>query len=80
VNLLVEAAARRWEREHNARAWLAWTTAALQRSKKLPDIKKLYLNNTAKTRQTWQQQHEIMMEWATKQKQAKQLLKEIDSG
>jgi hypothetical protein len=33
--------------------------------KKLPDIKKMFLNNTSKPRQTWRQQLSVMSEWAT---------------
>jgi hypothetical protein len=66
ANLRIEAVAKRWEREHNGRVWLAWHTAALQRTKRLPDIRKMFLNNTSKTRQTWRQQLAIVSEWATR--------------
>ena len=62
----IEAAAKKWEREHNARVWLAWHIAALQRMKKLPDIKKLLINNTSRPRQTWRQQLQIFSEWANR--------------
>jgi hypothetical protein len=32
--------------------------------KKLPDLRKLFLNNTSRQRQTWRQQLMIMTEWA----------------
>jgi hypothetical protein len=63
---LIEAAARRWEREHNARVWLAWHVAALSRVKKMPDLKRMLKTNTSKPRQTWRQQMAIMGEWSAK--------------
>jgi hypothetical protein len=66
LKLLIEAAAKKFEREHNARVWLAWHIAALQRMKKMPDIKRMMLNNAAHPRQTWQQQLMIMSEWAAR--------------
>jgi hypothetical protein len=45
---------------------MAWHIAALQRMKKLPDLKKMLLNNTSKPRQTWRQQLLIMSEWAAR--------------
>jgi hypothetical protein len=66
LKLLSEATARRFEREHNARAWLAWHIAALQRMKKLPDLKRMTMKNTSRPRQTWRQQLAIMTEWAAK--------------
>jgi len=32
----------------------------------MPDIKKMYLNNTSKARQTWRQQLAVMSEWAVR--------------
>lgn len=64
MKLLIEAAAKRFEREHNARVWLAWHIAAMQRMKKMPDIKKMFLNNASRPRQSWQQQLQIMTKWA----------------
>ncbi len=66
MKLLAEATAKRFEREHNARAWLAWHIAAMQRMKKLPNFKNLMLKNTSKPRQTWRQQLVIMSDWAAK--------------
>jgi hypothetical protein len=34
--------------------------------KKMPDLKKLFLNNTSKPRQTWRQQLHVMAEWAAR--------------
>lgn len=66
MRLLAEAAAKRVEREHNSRAWLAWHIAAMQRMKRIPDLKKLTVRDTTRPRQTWRQQLEIMAQWASK--------------
>ena len=62
--MLAEAAAKKWERDHNGRVWLAWHTAALMRVKKLPDIKQMMLKRTSRPRQHWRQQLDIMTKWA----------------
>jgi len=62
--LLFEGAAKKLEREQNARAWQAWHIAALQRMKKMPELKKLFVNNTEIPRQTWRQQLATMQAWA----------------
>ena len=62
--MLMEAAAKRFEREHNGRVWLAWHIAALMRVKKLPDIKQMMLQRSSRPRQTWQQQLAIVTKWA----------------
>lgn len=85
--MLIEAASRRWEREHNARVWLAWHVAALHRAKRLPDIKKMFVNNTVKPRQTWREQLQVFSAWATahnaavaRKEQATKRLREITNG
>ena len=40
--------------------------AALQRTKRLPDIKKLMSNQTSRKRQSWRQQLAIFSEWAAR--------------
>lgn len=50
-------------REQNERAWLAWHVAALSRTKKLPDFKRLQVQKPRKP-QTWQEQLEIAKMWA----------------
>ena len=64
LRLLTEATARRLEREHNSQAWHTWHLAALQRQKRLPDLKKLLSGRTYQFRQNWKQQLEIMSKWA----------------
>jgi hypothetical protein len=66
MKLLVEAAAKKYEREHNARVWLAWHVAALHRMKKLPDIKRMFLSQSSRPRQTWRQQLMVVTEWANR--------------
>ncbi len=38
---VLDAAAWRWKREHQRDAWLAWHTAMLARTKKMPSLKRL---------------------------------------
>jgi hypothetical protein len=78
--LLIEAAAKKFEREHNARVWLAWHIASLQRMKKLPDIKRMYLNNTSRPQQTWRQQLSVFSEWVAKHNAAVARQKAIEDG
>jgi hypothetical protein len=80
LKLLTEAAAKRWEREHNARVWLAWHTAALSRIKKMPDIKKMILTNTDRPRQSWQQQLAIFAEFAARKNAYVKRQEEIANG
>lgn len=55
--LVLEATARRRDAEHNARAWLAWNTAALGRAKRLPRLQSLLVKPKRRKRpQTWQEQ------------------------
>lgn len=44
------------DRAHDDRAWLAWHVAALQRMKRLPQLKKLQTRGRAPKAQTWEQQ------------------------
>ena len=53
------------QREHNARAWLAWHVAALTRAKKFPRLDTLLAKTkTAPRRQTWEEQMVIMQAWS----------------
>ena len=64
MEAIVGGAKERVLREHNDRAWQAWTTAALMRKKKLPDLKRLLSTMASdKPHQTWQQQLAIMDRW-----------------
>lgn len=57
-----EAHKLRIEREHRARAWLAWHTAAIARMKHLPKLEDLAGRTRTRPRraaQTWQQQRDI---------------------
>ncbi|MBR1193240.1 hypothetical protein [Bradyrhizobium sp. AUGA SZCCT0160] len=49
------------EREHNDRAWLAWHTAALPRSKKFPALKKLMIRE--RHTQTAEQMLAVAKQW-----------------
>jgi hypothetical protein len=55
VDRAVSARGKTLIREQNERAWLAWHIAALTRSKRLPDLKKL-LYKPPRKQQTWQEQ------------------------
>jgi len=59
----LDAAARRLEREHNDRAWLAWHIVAMDRAKRLPKLKTLLAKSTTRSRQSWQEQLRIMDMW-----------------
>lgn len=53
----LDGASKRMTREHDARAWLAWHTAALPLAKKFPPLKDLQIGKPAASRrQTWQEQ------------------------
>lgn len=62
--LHIEAAAKRWEQEHNSWLWRIWHIAAFQRIKKLPDLKRMQVKKTEKPRQTWQQQLAVFSKFA----------------
>jgi hypothetical protein len=50
--------------------------------KKLPDIKRMMVNNTSKPRQTWREQLVIMAEWAARRNAwlERQKKKELTDG
>lgn len=66
VQIWLDGAALRLKREQTERAWLAWTTAALMRSKKMPKLATLIDGKkpAPRPRQTWQEQLAIMEHWA----------------
>lgn len=51
-------------RDQNARAWMVWHIAALQRAKKLPKLKTMMVKEKPRV-QSWQEQQMIMQSWAT---------------
>jgi len=59
-----EGATQRFEREHDARAWLAWHVAALYRMppRKFPKLKTLLAPKRRRT-QSWQEQCAVMDAW-----------------
>jgi hypothetical protein len=48
--------------------------------KKLPDLKRMFLNNTSKPRQTWRQQLAIFTEWANRRNAILEKQKAISDG
>jgi hypothetical protein len=78
VKLLFEAAAARHEREHNERAWLAWHTAAFHRTKKMPQLRDIQTKHTARKRQSWREQWEVMAEWAHRRSIAKARMEQLN--
>jgi len=60
VTLHLEAARERIEFEHNARAWAAWHTAALQRSRKMVPLKQLLVGDVRRERQTPEEKRAIL--------------------
>jgi hypothetical protein len=79
MKLLIEAAAKRAERDHFGRVWLAWHIAAFQRLKKLPKLESLMVSKTSRPRQTWRQQLAVMEAWAAAREKAKKM-KEASHG
>jgi len=80
LRLLTEATAKRLEREHNALAWHTWHIAALQRQKKMPELKKLLSGRTDQSRQSWRQQLDIMSKWAAEHNEFVRRQKENGDG
>lgn len=50
-------------REHNERAWMAHTIAALQRPKKMPPLRKLLVRERNRKPQSWQDMQAIAKQW-----------------
>ncbi len=61
VQLTFDAGAERLGREHNDRAWMAWHVAALQRSKKFPQLSKLLVQR--RKQDNWRKQVEGLKNW-----------------
>jgi len=59
----MKARQRQLRDEHNARAWIAWTTAALTRAKKMPKLERLMVKDHSRRRQTAAEQYEIVKAW-----------------
>lgn len=55
---------RTLRREHNNLMWLAWHVAALQRTKRLPPLKRMLAREKPRA-QSWQEQLEIMRGFAS---------------
>lgn len=61
---VIEGVAARLAREHDERAWAAWHIAALTRTKKFPELKKMISGSAgAKPRQDWKSQEAILSGW-----------------
>lgn len=58
----LDGASKRLAREHDARAWLAWHTAALPRAKKFPKLSDLQTKKPARQK-TLAEQQAIAMAW-----------------
>ena len=58
--------------------WLAWHVAAFQRSKRLPDLKSLYIQEKPRP-QTWQEQYAIMEAYAARHNKALEMKKKLES-
>jgi hypothetical protein len=58
----LEGARRRLSVEHDGRAWLAWTTEALRRTEKLPDLASLYSNQKTKKGPQTPKEQEISLD------------------
>lgn len=56
IVIVMQGHQRRLVREHNDRAWLAWTTEALRRTKKMPSLRRLQarMPREARKKQSWQ--------------------------
>lgn len=62
---IIDGRTRSAKQEQEGRAWLAWTTAALYRSKKFPKLKDVMPKARKKDTgpQPWQQQLAIAKAW-----------------
>jgi hypothetical protein len=50
-------------REHNERAWFAHTIASLERSKRIPALKTLLLDERDRKPQSWQDMKAVAKQW-----------------
>lgn len=62
---VIDGSVKRFEREHDDRAWLAWHIEGLRRTKRLPKLKTLLHNSKPekKRRQTVEEQIAIAKMW-----------------
>ena len=63
----MRSAEMRAEREHNARAWLAWHVEALRRMKRMPRLANMLVKSKRRRGpQSVEQQMHVMAAWAAK--------------
>ena len=62
IQVIIDAAARRLQREHEMTAWHAWTTASLGRLKRIPPLRKI-LPKGMKRQQTAEEMQAIALAW-----------------
>jgi len=67
LELMFEAAGKRAVRERNERAWSVWHIAALQRVKKLPDLRKMMVNEKPAAPVSWKRQLAAWQAYAARQ-------------
>ncbi len=69
VHAVMAGARQRVEREHNERAWLAWTTATLSRQKRMTPLRQLQVKSSGRgktgrrKRQDWQTHEQLLADW-----------------
>jgi len=73
VALAIEAKAAQLRNEHNARAVLAWNIAALSRTRRLPNVRSLFVREGG-GQQTWQEAEMLMKQWHANQLARKKLM------
>lgn len=63
---IAAGARRRRDAEHNERVWAVWHIAALQRVRRLPQLKSLMIepDQHMKRAHTWQQQFAVLRQMA----------------
>lgn len=76
MRLILAGVQARLDREQNTLAWQAWLGAALSRTKKLPSLKSLM--KKTRRQQTWQEQLQIMNQWAAQRQQAAKMLEKMN--
>lgn len=65
MDIVQRGAAERLRRDHDELAWAVWHAAALPRAKKMPDLKKLQSEGSARRvpKQDWRSQEAILSNW-----------------
>lgn len=61
--LHMKAKASQLAREHNERAWLAYTTAALTRAKRMPPLRDLLVRDGDRKPRSWHDMKSVAMQW-----------------